>query len=118
MVDTLLPREFLRNPLRDRGSDVQLRRDGPPAQRGGTRKRRAGGGRAWRRTGACTGVIQHRLNGRGRHIAVEINSTFAKLLTERYPRVEVVCGEALLETLLESLDRNGLHPRCPHGDAR
>ncbi|MGH3784029.1 MAG: class I SAM-dependent methyltransferase [Pseudonocardiaceae bacterium] len=45
-------------------------------------------------TGACTGVIQHRLCGRGRHIAVEVNPTFAELLTQRYPNVEVVCGEA------------------------
>jgi len=45
-------------------------------------------------TGACTGVIQHRLRGRGRHIAVEVNPTFAELLTERHPHVEVVCGEA------------------------
>jgi phosphatidylethanolamine/phosphatidyl-N-methylethanolamine N-methyltransferase len=45
-------------------------------------------------TGACTGVIQHRLRGRGRHIAVEVNPTFAELLTRRYPTVEVVCGGA------------------------
>jgi phospholipid N-methyltransferase len=45
-------------------------------------------------TGACTGVIQHRLCGRGRHIAVEVNPTFAELLTKRYPHVEIVCGKA------------------------
>ena len=45
-------------------------------------------------TGACTGVIAHRLRGRGRHIAVELNPTFAELLTQRYPNVEIVCGEA------------------------
>jgi phospholipid N-methyltransferase len=45
-------------------------------------------------TGACTGVIQHRLSGRGRHIAIEINPIFAELLAKRYPNVEVVCGEA------------------------
>jgi phospholipid N-methyltransferase len=45
-------------------------------------------------TGACTGMIQHRLCGRGHHIAVEVNPTFAKLLSKRYQHVEVVCGDA------------------------
>jgi phosphatidylethanolamine/phosphatidyl-N-methylethanolamine N-methyltransferase len=45
-------------------------------------------------TGACTSVIQHRLSGRGHHIAVEVNPTFAKLLSKRYQHVQVVCGEA------------------------
>jgi phosphatidylethanolamine/phosphatidyl-N-methylethanolamine N-methyltransferase len=45
-------------------------------------------------TGACTDVIQHRLSGRGHHIAVEVNPTFAKLLSTRHQHVEVVCGEA------------------------
>ncbi len=45
-------------------------------------------------TGACTSVIQHRLGGRGRHIAVEVNPTLAELLTKRFPNAEVVCGEA------------------------
>jgi len=45
-------------------------------------------------TGACTSVIQHRLDGRGHHIAVEINPTFATLLSKRYHQVEVICGEA------------------------
>jgi phosphatidylethanolamine/phosphatidyl-N-methylethanolamine N-methyltransferase len=45
-------------------------------------------------TGACTGVIQHRLRGRGHHIAVEVNWTFAKVLSKRYQHVDVVCGEA------------------------
>jgi phospholipid N-methyltransferase len=97
-----------------------------------------------RRERSMPRVIQHRLNEQGRHIAVEINPTFAKLLTERYPRVEVVCGQAkdllrfladggaraakviigtlpweplppspaqrpLLETLVESLHRNGAY---------
>jgi phosphatidylethanolamine/phosphatidyl-N-methylethanolamine N-methyltransferase len=43
-------------------------------------------------TGACTGVIQHRLGGRGHHIAVAINPTFAELLATRYRHVEVICG--------------------------
>ena len=45
-------------------------------------------------TGACTDVIRHRLGGRGRQIAVEVNPTFATLLSKRYRHVEVVCGAA------------------------
>lgn len=45
-------------------------------------------------TGACTAVIQHRLGGRGRHVAVEANPILAELLTKRCPDAEVVCGEA------------------------
>ncbi|MGH3981094.1 MAG: class I SAM-dependent methyltransferase [Pseudonocardiaceae bacterium] len=45
-------------------------------------------------TGACTAVIQHRLGGRGRHIAVEANPILADLLTGRCPHAEVVCGDA------------------------
>jgi phospholipid N-methyltransferase len=39
-------------------------------------------------------VIQDRLGGRGCHIAVEVNPTFAALLTKRHPTVDVVCGAA------------------------
>jgi phosphatidylethanolamine/phosphatidyl-N-methylethanolamine N-methyltransferase len=45
-------------------------------------------------TGACTNVIRHRLSGRGRHLAVEVNPTLAKLLSTRYHHVEVICDEA------------------------
>lgn len=45
-------------------------------------------------TGACTDVIRHRLGGRGRHIAVEVNPTFAELLKKRYQNVEVIRGDA------------------------
>ena len=45
-------------------------------------------------TGACTDVIRHRLGGRGRHLAVEVNPTFAKLLSKRYQDVEVIRGDA------------------------
>lgn len=56
-------------------------------------------------TGACTGVIAHRLRGRGRHIAVELNPPFAELLAQRYPDVEVVCGAAAqLPKFLADLD--------------
>lgn len=45
-------------------------------------------------TGAFTGAIQQRLGGRGRHIAVELHDEWARLLTERYPGVEVVRADA------------------------
>ena len=45
-------------------------------------------------TGACTTMIQHRLGGRGRHIAVEANPILVELLTKRCPDAEVVCGKA------------------------
>ena len=45
-------------------------------------------------TGACTDVIRHRLSGRGRQLAVEVNPTLAQLLSERCRHVEVVCGAA------------------------
>ena len=59
-------------------------------------------------TGACTGVIQHRLGGRGRHIAIEVNPTLAELLAKRCPNVEVVCGEA--EDLPKFLPIGVRHP--------
>lgn len=93
-MDTLLLREFLRNPMGIAAVtsssaamatllSVAIPESGEPVVV------ELGAG-----TGACTGVIQHRLCGRGRHIAVEVNPTFAKLLTRRYPTVEVVCGKA------------------------
>jgi phosphatidylethanolamine/phosphatidyl-N-methylethanolamine N-methyltransferase len=93
-MDTLLLREFLRNPTgiaavtpssAAMGTllSVAIPESGEPVVV------ELGAG-----TGACTGVIQRRLRGRGRHIAVEVNPTFAELLTRRYPTVEVVCGEA------------------------
>jgi phosphatidylethanolamine/phosphatidyl-N-methylethanolamine N-methyltransferase len=93
-MDTLLLREFLRNPMGIAAVtpssaamatllSVAIPESGEPVVV------ELGAG-----TGACTGVIQRRLRGRGRHIAVEVNPTFAELLTRRYSTVEVVCGEA------------------------
>jgi phospholipid N-methyltransferase len=45
-------------------------------------------------TGAMTEAIQQRLDGRGRHIAVEINPRFAQQLAARHPAVEVVHADA------------------------
>ena len=45
-------------------------------------------------TGAFTGAIQHRLSGRGRHIAVEVNPRFAGQLAVVHPVVDVVTADA------------------------
>ncbi|MGJ6967407.1 class I SAM-dependent methyltransferase [Streptosporangium sp. G11] len=45
-------------------------------------------------TGAFTQVIQDRLGGRGRHLAVELNPRLAGLLDRRFPEVEVVHADA------------------------
>lgn len=45
-------------------------------------------------TGAFTGVIQDRLAGRGRHLALELNPRWAEALAERYPAVDTVCVDA------------------------
>ncbi|MFI9643213.1 class I SAM-dependent methyltransferase [Micromonospora sp. NPDC051925] len=45
-------------------------------------------------TGAFTAAIQHRLAGRGRHLAVEVNERFAGLLAARYPRLDVAVADA------------------------
>ncbi|SDG72907.1 Phospholipid N-methyltransferase [Sinosporangium album] len=45
-------------------------------------------------TGPFTAEIQRRLGGRGHHLAVEINAPMARVLAERYPRVDVVVGDA------------------------
>jgi phospholipid N-methyltransferase len=94
-MDTLLLREFLRNPTGIAAVtpsstavakllSIAIPESGEPVVV------ELGAG-----TGACTGVIQDRLSGRGHHIAVEINPTFAELLSKRYQHVEVVCGEAI-----------------------
>jgi len=53
-------------------------------------------------TGQVTDVIQDRLAGRGRHIAVEFNPRLAEILAERHPKVEVLCEDAnaVVERLL------------------
>lgn len=94
-MDTLLLREFFRNPIGVAAVtpssaamatllSVAIPESGEPVVV------ELGAG-----TGACTGMIQHRLRGRGHHIAVEVNPIFAELLTKRYPHVETVCGEAI-----------------------
>lgn len=45
-------------------------------------------------TGVVTDVVQRRLGSRGRHLAVELNPRFADALAHRFPRVEVLCGDA------------------------
>ncbi|HLU75094.1 MAG TPA: methyltransferase domain-containing protein [Nonomuraea sp.] len=45
-------------------------------------------------TGPFTAEIQRRLDGRGHHLAVELNETMAALLAERFPTVDVVNGDA------------------------
>lgn len=45
-------------------------------------------------TGAFTAHIQHRLNGRGRHLAVELNDRFARQIAQRHHAVDVVIGDA------------------------
>lgn len=54
-------------------------------------------------TGSFTTAIQERLGGRGRHLAVERNPGWARLLAQRHPGVEVVCADAreLPELLVE-----------------
>jgi phospholipid N-methyltransferase len=47
-------------------------------------------------TGPFTAEIQRRLAGRGRHLAVEINPTFAQLLRNRFSQTEVIEDDACL----------------------
>ncbi|GAA3675392.1 methyltransferase domain-containing protein [Nonomuraea antimicrobica] len=55
-------------------------------------------------TGAFTSAIQRRLNGRGRHVVVELNERFAAEIAQAYPSVEVVCDDAVrLPALLAGL---------------
>ncbi|HEY2763665.1 MAG TPA: methyltransferase domain-containing protein [Pseudonocardiaceae bacterium] len=45
-------------------------------------------------TGPATAAIEHRLGGRGRHVAVEIDPVLARHLRVEYPDVEVLVGDA------------------------
>ncbi|MFI5836312.1 class I SAM-dependent methyltransferase [Micromonospora sp. NPDC051300] len=45
-------------------------------------------------TGVFTRAIQHRLAGRGQHLAVELNPSFAATLARRHPTVDVVRADA------------------------
>jgi phospholipid N-methyltransferase len=52
-------------------------------------------------TGSATAAIEHRLAGRGRHVAVEIDPVLAEHLRTEYPGVDVLVGDAAeLELLL------------------
>ncbi|MFG1707296.1 class I SAM-dependent methyltransferase [Nonomuraea sp. M3C6] len=57
-------------------------------------------------TGAFTAEIQQRLDGRGHHLAVEVNEPMARLLAERFPAVDVANADAAL--LSELLGARGL----------
>ncbi len=58
-------------------------------------------------TGPFTQEIQRRLAGRGHHLAVELNGPMAKILAERFPKVDVVQGDAA--ELPRLLTERGLH---------
>lgn len=45
-------------------------------------------------TGAFTSAIQRRTGGRARHLAVELNPGWAKLVARRHPEVDVVVADA------------------------
>lgn len=45
-------------------------------------------------TETFTSVIQQRLGGRGRHLAIELNERLAARLARRFPKVEVLCADA------------------------
>jgi phosphatidylethanolamine/phosphatidyl-N-methylethanolamine N-methyltransferase len=60
-------------------------------------------------TGTFTKAIQERLGGRGRHVVVEIDEVFAKVLRRRFRRVEVVVADAArLPQLLAPLGLSGV----------
>ncbi|MFI9526514.1 class I SAM-dependent methyltransferase [Micromonospora rosaria] len=59
-------------------------------------------------TGAFTELIQRRLAGGGRHIAVEVNARFAQRLAARHPSVEVVNADATV--LRDVLAHRGVGP--------
>jgi phospholipid N-methyltransferase len=57
-------------------------------------------------TGAFTEVIRSKLDGRGRHLAVELNPRLADVLAKRFPDVEVIVADA--ERLPELLVDRGV----------
>ncbi len=60
-------------------------------------------------TGSVTTAIEHRLAGRGRQVAVEIDPVLAAHLRAEYPDVEVLAGDAAeLEWLLAEHDVPGV----------
>ncbi|MDG4764309.1 methyltransferase domain-containing protein [Solwaraspora sp. WMMD406] len=87
-------REFLRSPTRVGAVAPSSRRladaiTSPIPERGDPIVVELGPG-----TGAFTAVIQSRLAGRGRHLAIELSPTMAELLASRHPGVEVITGNA------------------------
>ena len=57
-------------------------------------------------TGAFTAVIQERLAGRGRHVAVERSASWAELLARRHPGVDVAHADA--RSLAQVLAERGI----------
>ncbi|MGH3742788.1 MAG: class I SAM-dependent methyltransferase [Micromonosporaceae bacterium] len=56
-------------------------------------------------TGAFTAAIEHRLAGRGRHLAVELNPRLAAKIADRHSGVEVINADATdLSELLKARD--------------
>jgi phospholipid N-methyltransferase len=104
----LLLREFVRTPTTvatltassDRLVEAMLR---PLPHRGAPTVVELGAG-----TGRLTDAVQHRLRGRGRHLAIEINPVLAARLADRQPAVDVVCADAA--ALPEILRRHGVGP--------
>lgn len=91
---TLFMREFLRNPLRTASlvpssPSLAAQMVAPLPECGEPLVVELGPG-----TGAFTSAIRHRLAGRGRHLAIELNETMSAHLTRRFPDVEVVTGGA------------------------
>lgn len=59
-------------------------------------------------TGAFTAAIDRRLRGRGHHLAVELNSEFAKRLSGRFPDLDIAVSDAAhLPDLLASRGLTG-----------
>jgi phosphatidylethanolamine/phosphatidyl-N-methylethanolamine N-methyltransferase len=60
-------------------------------------------------TGSVTAAIEHRLGGRGRQLAVEIDPVLAARLRVEYSRVEVIVGNAVeLDRLLAEHQVSGI----------
>lgn len=57
-------------------------------------------------TGAFSGAIQRRLDGRGRHLAIELNPRLAEIVQRRHPGVEVLNSDAA--SLPEILAQQGI----------
>lgn len=87
-------REFLRSPARTGAIAPSSRRLGeaivaPIPESGDPIVVELGPG-----TGAFTTVIQEKLAGRGRHLAIELNPALATMIAERHPGVDVINGNA------------------------